>query len=221
MLDIACIKNDKEFGTRDWDRMISLFSPEIKEKTARFRNWSDRQAHIMGKLLLRYLLDKNGFERNITEMTRFDEYKKPYIPGKGLHFNISHSGGYVICALSLIGTVGIDIEQIRPVNLDDFESFLSVADLYRINTAVSSLDEFYRVWVAKEAVMKADGRGLYVSPAEIVLHDDRAELENKRYAVHYFPVHADYIACIASPVPAPVRIMEICFDELYEGEKVK
>lgn len=83
--------------------------------------------------------------------------------GGSMHFNLSHSGEYVFCAVSKT-EVGVDIQRMRP--LSDFrlaERFFSSREMELIlQNGEHSLREreFYRMWVRKEAYGKLTGEGI-------------------------------------------------------------
>jgi 4'-phosphopantetheinyl transferase len=79
-----------------------------------------------------------------------------------LHFNLSHSRSLAMLALSAETEVGIDVEDIRPMEPEVAEDHFSASEL----KALSSLQEdawlkaFYLCWTRKEAIVKAEGVGL-------------------------------------------------------------
>ena len=81
-----------------------------------------------------------------------------------VEFNVAHSGGVVLVALSGAGAIGVDVECVDP-ELEVVEvartAFLR-EDVAGIEAAEDPLAEFYRCWTRQEAVGKADGRGLLV-----------------------------------------------------------
>jgi 4'-phosphopantetheinyl transferase len=83
---------------------------------------------------------------------------KPIIADlNNVHFNISHSGEYVVMAVAN-SSVGIDIEQIdwniNPAELG--KMVLSVPENATIN---GDLKKFFLLWTKKEALFKANGTG--------------------------------------------------------------
>ena len=84
----------------------------------------------------------------------------------GLHFNLSHSGNYAVCAVSE-QEVGIDIQEIR----DPRESLVKYCctdnERKRILESSHSAAVFTVVWSWKEAFMKMTGQGLRIPPKEI------------------------------------------------------
>ena len=71
---------------------------------------------------------------------------KPYFPARPeLQFSLSHSHGGAVCALHSL-PVGVDIEKLRPAPR---------------RLAQGMEDEaFFRLWTAKEATVKREGRGI-------------------------------------------------------------
>lgn len=71
---------------------------------------------------------------------------KPWFPERpGLHFNISHSHGCAVCALH-DQKVGVDVERLR-------------AAPKRLAQGMGD-ETFFRLWTAKEATIKRDGRSV-------------------------------------------------------------
>jgi 4'-phosphopantetheinyl transferase len=80
-------------------------------------------------------------------------------------FNLTHSGELALCALSVLGAVGVDLEKVRPMEADgrgligrffsevEQAEYLSLAEHDR-------LAAFFRGWTRKEAFLKATGTGL-------------------------------------------------------------
>jgi 4'-phosphopantetheinyl transferase len=78
-----------------------------------------------------------------------------------LHFNISHSGRHVVCALSG-SQVGIDVELIKPIQLSVADRFFSADERAKIYSAPAQdrLGLFYGIWTRKESFVKMTGKGL-------------------------------------------------------------
>jgi hypothetical protein len=91
-----------------------------------------------------------------------DEEGKPWIPAlPGWHFNISHSGSLVACAVARI-PVGLDLEYQRPGKDrgEVAERFFSPAECTEIRAAADPGERFYQYWSLKEAWLKWRGWGL-------------------------------------------------------------
>ena len=92
-----------------------------------------------------------------------NDYGKPYIDREGVYFNISHSKGRVVCAVSDT-PVGIDIEKLTEKNDIDIKNF---AKRYFVENEILALERedysavaFYEIWTKKEAYSKMLGSAL-------------------------------------------------------------
>ena len=117
---------------------------------------------LFGRLLLLEGFEKMKKKISLKDL-QFNEYKKPYVEND-IYFNISHSGVYVVCALSEYGDVGIDIEEKKLINIDVYKYCFTSKEWDYICESSNVIDSFYCLWTRKEAVLKADGRGLYINP---------------------------------------------------------
>ncbi|HEX4187112.1 MAG TPA: 4'-phosphopantetheinyl transferase superfamily protein [Solirubrobacteraceae bacterium] len=85
-------------------------------------------------------------------------------PYAELHFNLSHSGGLALYALTNLGPVGIDVEvhrrAINPLALA--RHVLDPSEIPRLEglDATARQREFLRVWTRREAALKCRGMGL-------------------------------------------------------------
>jgi 4'-phosphopantetheinyl transferase len=103
--------------------------------------------------------------------------------GCGVHFNLSHSAGLVLCAIARGRTVGIDVEDLtrpRP-NWGLVERYCSPAEADDIRGRGDRWSErFLTYWTLKEAYLKARGLGISVPLAETSFTEDRS-----RFSVHF------------------------------------
>jgi 4'-phosphopantetheinyl transferase len=83
-----------------------------------------------------------------------------------LDFNLSHSGNCIAICWSLCGPVGIDVEVAKPLpeetafDLADTIFSLEERSGLRRSPREDVEETFYRIWVRKEAVLKAEGCGV-------------------------------------------------------------
>lgn len=91
------------------------------------------------------------------------ESGKPYLGGSSLHFNLSHSEGFCLCAIS-DAPVGVDVEAIHPKEPASMqrmaERMFTEHERQRLDVANCSAEVFYEIWVKKEAIVKRDGVGI-------------------------------------------------------------
>jgi len=153
-----------------WQPLLSQLPEELNQKVGKYRRWQDAHACLFGKHLLLAALRREGWSGNLNAL-QHTSYGRPYLPG-GPDFNISHSGTRVVCILGSQGRVGIDLEEIRDIDIADFKDQFSTEEWQAILAADEPLDLFYHFWTAKECVSKADGRGLNLPLASLVIENN-------------------------------------------------
>ena len=87
---------------------------------------------------------------------------KPYLVNEpNVHFNLSHSGDWAVCAISDY-PVGVDIERCEPGRRDIAARFFHRDEVRYLDSLLPSMrdDAFYQLWTLKESFVKATGRGL-------------------------------------------------------------
>lgn len=113
------------------------------ETAARFADEKDRVSHLVSAYLKR---------KRVGEWT-VNAFGKPQ--GLRAFFNVSHCKGAVVMALS-DSEVGIDAENVRPIKRSLVEYVSDEKEL----PFVTSDEDFFRLWTAKESLAKAQGEGL-------------------------------------------------------------
>lgn len=84
---------------------------------------------------------------------------KPFFPGfPGRHFNLSHTAGLCLCALSDGGAVGVDIERVRPRRAGLPRYVMSGEEFAAFD---STWEDFARIWTLKEAFVKLRGGSIF------------------------------------------------------------
>lgn len=172
-------------------------SASVINKAFGYWQEADGCRYLLGKMLLvkgMRQLTGNGWT---IDQLAWDTYKKPFC-NNGACFNITHSGEYVLCAISDSMGLGIDIEQVRDIEPGDFLHCFTAAEWLAIRHATDPLAEFYRYWTRKEAVMKADGRGMYIPLQSFDVQLDQVALGHQLWSLLELPVEEGYRAHIAT-----------------------
>jgi 4'-phosphopantetheinyl transferase len=187
--------------SNNYQRLFEKYNaclPEtVIQKLGSFRFESDASRHLLGNLLLLKALADMGCTAITLGDLRFTEYNKPYFAGN-LFFNISHSGAYVLCAVSKTNRVGIDIEAIRDIGFKEFSGCFTAGEWTCINTSDDPGAAFYRFWTRKEAVIKADGRGLQIPLQSFEVIHDVIEVNGCTWYLHPVTISDGYIAHVAA-----------------------
>ena len=117
--------------------------------------------HMIGEELLREgLKRKHGLDLRF-EPRGTGEYGKPFLTLRpAIHYNITHSGDYVACAIT-DQEVGIDIQEHRQVNFERMLERMVPADMIAEILEADDLEQaFFTQWVIREAYIKWTGEGL-------------------------------------------------------------
>jgi 4'-phosphopantetheinyl transferase len=156
-----------------------LLCPGEREQAARFTPDRRRREYVFAHGLVRAALSRFAPQVAPTAW-RFEKsrYGRPFVScprsAERLHFSLSHTDGFVACAVSSCERVGIDIEAVdRPVShLEIARTFFSSAehaDLISLPPA-QQRDRFFDLWTLKEAYAKARGLGLQLPLDEFSIH---------------------------------------------------
>jgi 4'-phosphopantetheinyl transferase len=144
------------------DALADLLADAERARANRYRFPDDRRRSIIARaatrrLLARYL-DADPRALVIVE----EEYGKPALRDREIEFNASHSGDLVALAFAKGAAVGIDVERRR--NLHDSAAlarrYFSNEELGLVSTSADPDDAFLTIWTAKEAIVKASGKGI-------------------------------------------------------------
>jgi 4'-phosphopantetheinyl transferase len=180
-----------------FEALLAPLPPYMQKKIGQFRRWEDAHASLLGKHLLLAALKAYGSSANLHDM-RYSGFGRPYLEG-GIDFNISHAGRMVACIVSPQARVGIDVEAIRPVQLDDFKGQFSEREWNAIKSAANPLQAFYRFWTCKEAILKADGSGLHTALTALDVTDKKSVmLDGRNWHLQEITSFRDYACHVAA-----------------------
>ena len=174
-----------------------------QRKLDRFRRWEDRQASLLGKMLLVEALAPQGFNHTVLEQLAYGASGKPYVPGANVDFNITHGGGVVACVVSEEGPVGLDVERIAPLEYHYYQEQFSTRERTLIETPQGpDWRCFFDFWTRKEALIKAEGSGLQVNLEGLdIAYDDTVAFGEYRwrlYPISLGQAHTCHLASLAS-----------------------
>ncbi len=159
-------------------RALPLLRPAERERFDRFRQDADRQMFLLGRVMARtlvgHVLGVAPHDWPWREGTRgrpeIDDVDCP------ISFNLAHSAGVVVCALSWGGPVGVDVEHrhrtpLEHALIDRCCSPEEAADIEAHAPAWG--DRFLQYWTLKESYLKATGLGISVHLPDVRFRIDR------------------------------------------------
>jgi 4'-phosphopantetheinyl transferase len=152
----------------DLERLRATLSADERTRAARFQFPKDQQHFVAARGTLRMILARYLDRAPDRFEFCYNPFGKPELaPGGdtgGLRFNLSHSQGLALYALTRDQEIGVDLEGVRA----DFEwediasrSFSPAeVEALRLVPAALRAEAFFNCWTRKEAFVKARGEGL-------------------------------------------------------------
>lgn len=128
-----------------------------------------------------------------------DDHGAP-LPSNGVHWSLTHKERFV-AAVTAPHPVGIDIERIRPVRTGMHQRLAGDGEWALAPEITQTL--FFRYWTAKEAVLKAVGKGLTgLSRCRVTAIPDADHLilayEDSRWTVAHFWGTSEHIVSVTA-----------------------
>ncbi len=164
--------NIRDLSDESYTHYYSLMSEKKKQRVNRFRFENDKKRTVVGEMLARGAISEWCGTSEESIVFEIAEHGKPYAKDLNVEFNISHSADMVVCVVDT-QSVGVDIEKIRPVDLNTakrifndeevhyiFECIPDTED-YNDHTNDAVLQRFFELWTKKEAYGKLIGTGLF------------------------------------------------------------
>jgi len=216
MLNVYALPIDRSLSEDDFESLLALCGEEKTAAIRRFVRRDDRLRGLWSSLLIRSLICRDlGIPNHELRFGR-EEWGKPFLLNRPAYqFNAAHAGDWAI-AITDCRPVGVDIEEIRPLDLTIAHSHFSPAEAAALDAqpAAEKQGYFFSLWVLKESFLKATGEGLHrelssftVTPSTQGVRLDQPPGEDPRYLREY-DVAAGYRAgaCAAHDgLPQQVR----------------
>jgi 4'-phosphopantetheinyl transferase len=192
--------------------LAPILDADEHSRAATFRRTDDRDRYIASHVAFREVVGAVLHKLPADVRWSMGRNHKPQVAGSTLGVNLSHSGDRAAVALAWGREVGVDIEQVCAVDeLELAAVALSPAEQRALlDYQDGRRDAFYRVWVGKEALVKARGDGLggpltsfdvSAEPgAEEVLIASRLE-DGRVWSIQRVDAGRDYAAAIAASSP--------------------
>jgi 4'-phosphopantetheinyl transferase len=158
-----------ELDAPSWDlcHLDKYLSEAEKERAQRFRFAVHARRHRVGRAVARQLLANWEGQASAPPAMLQNWIEgsngKPMLSAPGApHFNLSHSGGWAILAISDHSPVGIDMELSRSSEqIAEMATRILTSDEARLFANQPACNQrLLRTWVRKEACLKAIGVGL-------------------------------------------------------------
>lgn len=145
--------------------LCAVLSPDEAERARRCRLPRQRDRFVSARGALRQILSHYTGERPERLVIGRSGRGRPYLvpdPGRGLDFNLSHSGGIALVAVACGSRVGVDIEEIDPAvgHRAMARRFLTPGEAEAVHGLPDADGRrmFFTRWTWREALAKAVDR---------------------------------------------------------------
>ena len=175
-----------------WQTDLDRLPPMRKARALACRKGEDGMRIACAGYLLQEVLCNEGIALQNQIFTE-NQWGKPQLADReDLHFSLSHSGLWAVCAVSDT-PVGVDIEQPR---CND-----KLARRFFPNAKTE--DDVLRLWTATEAYLKYLGRGLTVPLDSFSVRlSDRLTIDQSPVCLHEYDL-CDYHICLCTTDSKP------------------
>lgn len=205
------------------DDYSTLSADELSD-LAKFRFEADHNKYLASHSNTRRILSSYlGCSPSAIEFKR-GIYGKPSLQPQRhqLQFNLSHSHSTGLLAIAHDTQLGIDVEDIHPIEEGVCEAFFSRSEQLELGTlrGLDWLSGFFRCWTRKEAILKAEGTGLNIrldsfdvslvrdAPAELLRHRSGSML-TRHWVLHHLEPGPGVIGALATDRPASIRCFHL------------
>ena len=161
-----------DIDSATFGKVAGLLSPDERKRADRFQFEVHRDRFIAGRGMLRLILGRYCDVQPAELRFEYAPNGKPTLRwgegisscGDALHFNLAHSEGVGVLAVTRVGPVGVDVEQVRGFpELSEFvRRFFSAREAAEFSTLRfgGQSAAFFTLWTRKEALLKAIGEGI-------------------------------------------------------------
>ncbi len=161
------LANADTLQSNDQAKFLDLLNDDERRRADRFKVNPAREQFVASRGLLRIVLGKYlGIEPRQISFRVSTHGKPELLEDQGLFFNLSHTAGLTAIAVTRLGAIGVDVEQVgrRPVVLDLANRFFSLKEATWVSAQPEDRrsESFFACWTAKEAYIKAHGEGMSI-----------------------------------------------------------
>jgi 4'-phosphopantetheinyl transferase len=144
---------------------IEILDHAELQRLYRFHFAPDRERYAVAHANLRRIL--GGYLNQPAKKISFraNRFGKPELADEAssLNFSLSHTQSIAVLAVTQGLPVGVDVEEVRPIEPEVAAMHFSASELSDLSALQGDawLSGFYRCWTRKEAILKAEGVGLH------------------------------------------------------------
>lgn len=151
------------------DALTDWLDSEERARWARYGREILRRRYLAAHAALRLILGRVLGRHPADIIFRRNEWGRPQTQD-GPAFNLSHAGPHALIAVGRDRPIGVDIETPdRRLSPEVFDAVASIAERREAAALGVEPDDRLRLWVRKEAILKAFGLGLSFAPKALTV----------------------------------------------------
>ncbi len=209
-----------EIGIDELKQYTYILDSEEVKQFNKYKIEKKQIEFLIGRILLKGILG-NIFKKNAREISfSKNEYGKLYLSnqphGLNLNFNLSHTDGKLVCGITRVGRLGIDVENTEIDYLELMEMFFLPKEISYVNSQSDFKNRknlFYQIFTRKEAYMKLIGKGFSLSPFTFTVPLCKDVNPNEDILYYSFNPSAGYMLSVA--VEKIDKNQEVIFNKNY------
>ncbi len=193
------IANISDVGLED----VRLLSDSRAKRVERLKMLNDKLRCIAGGLLIRHFLGNTKVTKN--------QFGKP-IAEDGRGFNLSHSGKYVLFALSEQDSVGCDIERVKIIDSQKLGKIVFCSsEIKELGNSLDKTTLFFDFWTRKESFLKCIGEGFYRSAKSVDVSGKYFADKGKHYffRTYHFADYTVSVCCEHEDFPEAIEFVDL------------
>ena len=199
------------------NQCLNLLPQCMQDKIRAYPRQDEQLRSVLARLILQQLLVSQGFSPDILNHFQIDEYGRPSIDDS-IDFSFAHADDYVLCAVSKTTRLGVDIEKHRDICIDDYSISLSEKELEDLTNSTSPMTDFFILWTKKEAISKANGKGLGILLPDMVIEKDFATCEHVRWNLKELNINPHYASHIAFTGANDIEIRQFTLTDFLKNK---
>jgi 4'-phosphopantetheinyl transferase len=207
-------------GFREW--LTQWLTPPEQARAARFAREEDRVRFQLGRAATRCIIGRYLALPAGEILIEAGPHGKPQlgavpVAARAVHFNLSHSGGWILVAFARSFPLGIDVETLTAQRLtaELIEHVMCAGEREALQALPPEqrAAAFFKCWTSKEAFLKGLGAGLSVSLRAIEVSIDPgapaqllaapSELQPSDWQLRSLEFSSAYAATLAALCEAP------------------
>lgn len=161
MINILCF-DALSLTEEDFSKLYEEATEERQRMSDKYSKLDDKLKCICADALLRYAIKKELSIEKMPSISK-NEHGKPFFEDlKDFHFNISHSGKWVVLAYG-DNNAGVDIEKMKESewNVKLAKRYFSENEQeYVFSEGIFHHERFFEIWTGKESYLKYLGTGI-------------------------------------------------------------